>query len=252
MSKTWLKSRVQRRARLFLQQLLNTRKALRTFHMQETRQMAMLTVPLIPVPFLGATIFVSNEVEPRVPMRPIVEALGLSWASQTEKLNADKKRWGVSMIETLGADMKVREMLAIPLRRLFGWLNGLTVSRVKKEIRPTLERYQQECDTVLELHWSRVRQGFPMPPAAGAEPRGNLLETIYGPPRAACDPEAERLARIALDAKAQAKPLRSIVAAAEAKIAALGYKRSEVKALICKVEEDIKAEKAQPQLALGG
>lgn len=251
MSKTWLKSRVQRRARLFLWQLLNTRKALRTFDTQETRQMATLTVPLIPVPFLGATIFVSNEVEPRVPMRPIVEALGLVWGAQQQKLRTSEKRWGVSIIDTPSAG-GIQGMLAIPLRRLFGWLNGLTVSRVKKELRPTLEQYQQECDRVLELHWSRVRQGLPTPPPAGAEPFGNMLETIYGTPRAACDPEAERLARIALDAKAQAKPLRSIVAAAEAKIAALGYKRSEVKALLCKVEEDIKAEKAPPQLALEG
>ena len=43
MSKTWLKSRVQRRARLFLQQLLNTRRA-SVLHMQETRQMASNTI----------------------------------------------------------------------------------------------------------------------------------------------------------------------------------------------------------------
>ena len=39
MSKTWPQGRVQRRARLFLWQLSNTRKALWTFHTQERRQM---------------------------------------------------------------------------------------------------------------------------------------------------------------------------------------------------------------------
>jgi hypothetical protein len=48
MSKTWPKGRVQRRARLFLQQLTTTRKAPRDFHMQERRQMPndITTTPL--------------------------------------------------------------------------------------------------------------------------------------------------------------------------------------------------------------
>lgn len=39
---------------------------------------------LMPVPFRGATLFVvDHSGEPYVPMKPIAEGMGLSWASQT-------------------------------------------------------------------------------------------------------------------------------------------------------------------------
>lgn len=211
-----------------------------------------IVVPLIAVPFLGTTIFVTNEVVPRVPMRPIVEGLGLSWSTQVQKLNAARKRWSVSMIDTVGADGKEREMLGIPLRRLFAWLAGITAGKVKPDVRPALERYQEECDHVLEQHWTRVRQGLPVPLAPGEEPTGTLMETIYGPSRAAGDMEAERLAAIVLRAREAGRPFRQEAAAAERAMRALGYDKDECRSLIGRVKRQIAAITAQPPLPLLG
>ena len=95
---------------------------------------------------------------------------------------------------TVAEDGKSREMLTIPLRRLWSWLSGITASKVKPEIRPILERYQAECDEVLEAHWTRHREGLPAPLEKGQEPSGLLFEQVYGRTKAERDAEAERLA----------------------------------------------------------
>jgi hypothetical protein len=205
-----------------------------------------LSTPLIPVPFLGATIFVTDEVEPRVPLRPIVEALGLSWAAQTEKLNSDKKGWGVSMIETPSAG-GIQAMLAIPLRRLFAWLRGIKASKVKPEVRSRLERYHEECDRVLEQHWTRTRAGLPVPLAPGEEPSGNLLVSLYGPTRGMGDPEAERLAIIAARAKEAGAPFRSEESAAKRSIAKLGYDKLEIAMLVARAKRALQEAMAATQ-----
>lgn len=60
---------------------------------------------LSPVTFHGDTIFcIDYQNQPYTPMRPIVENMGLVWAAQSVKLNANKERWSVSMIETVAQD----------------------------------------------------------------------------------------------------------------------------------------------------
>ena len=56
---------------------------------------------LSPVTFHGDTIFcVEHDAQPYTPVRPIIENMGLDWASQSVKLNAGKERWGVVIIAT--------------------------------------------------------------------------------------------------------------------------------------------------------
>ncbi len=125
---------------------------------------------LVPVPFRGATLFVvDHSGEPYVPMRPVVEGMGLSWASQTVKLNANKARWGiteivipsgstVATIETVVGDGKERKMLCLPLRKIVGWLMTISPNKVKPEIKGKIIAYQQECDDVLWQYWNNEKQ----------------------------------------------------------------------------------------------
>ncbi len=107
---------------------------------------------LTPIPFHGDTLYLlEHEGEPYVPVRPICEALGLSWGKQTEKLK--EQRWKCSLMATVALDGKRREMLCIPLRKLPGWLYAISPAKVRPDIRPKLERYQDECDEVLWRHW---------------------------------------------------------------------------------------------------
>jgi hypothetical protein len=108
----------------------------------------------ITVPFHGADLFiVEYQGQPYTPMKPIVEGMGLDWASQFTKLKNNAGRWGIVMITipTLG---DLQEMICMPLRKLAGWLMTIQPSRVKPQIRDTILKYQNECDDVLWQYWT--------------------------------------------------------------------------------------------------
>lgn len=111
---------------------------------------------LLPVTFNGDNLFIVNHGgEPFVPMRPVVEGMGLDWKSQHVKLVADNDRFSVVEITTVAGDGKNREMVCIPLRRLFGWLMTVSPNKVKPTLREKIIHYQRECDDVLWQYWSK-------------------------------------------------------------------------------------------------
>ncbi|MBI6193366.1 phage antirepressor N-terminal domain-containing protein [Providencia rettgeri] len=114
----------------------------------------MSTISTINVPFHGNNLYVVNyNGEPYVPMRPIVEGMGLAWGAQFSKL---KQRFSssVSEIEMVAEDGKLRSMVCIALRKLSGWLHTISPNKVKPEIRDKVIQYQEECDDVLYEYWT--------------------------------------------------------------------------------------------------
>lgn len=93
--------------------------------------------------------------EPHVAMRPIVEAIGLNWASQFVKIKEHPVMGACVVIITTQApgDIQRREIFALPLKYLNGWLFGVDSRRVKADLRETLIAYQRECFAVLDKHW---------------------------------------------------------------------------------------------------
>lgn len=90
-----------------------------------------------------------------VPARPIAEALGLTWASQNNRIQRDEvlaRR--VRKVIMHGADGKAREMVCLPLELLAGWIFGVTTSKVRPELREKLTRYREEYYRVL---WEAFR-----------------------------------------------------------------------------------------------
>ena len=112
---------------------------------------------LLPVAFDGDQLFIVNHGgEPYVPMRPVVEGMGLAWQPQHAKLMADKERFCVTEIVTqMPGDDQRRSVICLPLRRLFGWLMTISPNKVKPILRQKIIRYQRECDDVLWRYWSR-------------------------------------------------------------------------------------------------
>lgn len=118
----------------------------------------------ITVPFRGADLYVvERDGQPYTPMRPIVEGMGLTWPSQFRKLAANKVRWGISIMETPLQGVSdsetpfggVQKMLAMPLRKLPGWLASIESGKVKDpEARSRVIQYQNECDDVLWRYWN--------------------------------------------------------------------------------------------------
>lgn len=111
----------------------------------------------ISIPFHGNTLFlVEHNGEAYTPMKPIVEGMGLDWASQFTKL---KQRFASTIVEIamVAEDGKQRSMTCLLLRKLTGWLYTISANKVKAELREKILQYQSECDDVLWQHWSQSR-----------------------------------------------------------------------------------------------
>ncbi len=87
-----------------------------------------------------------------VAMKPLVNALGISWSSQVQKLNKNKEKYGCVDID-IPSKGGIQSMLCIPLRKLNGWLFSVSPSRVRADIRNKLIAYQEECFTALHDYW---------------------------------------------------------------------------------------------------
>ncbi|HEJ9030337.1 TPA: phage antirepressor N-terminal domain-containing protein [Serratia marcescens] len=89
-----------------------------------------------------------------VAMRPIVENIGIDWASQFVKLKNQGEKFGCCDITTPSKG-GIQKMLCIPLRKLNGWLFSINPAKVRADIRDKLISYQEECFTVLHDYWTK-------------------------------------------------------------------------------------------------
>ncbi|PHM52477.1 phage antirepressor N-terminal domain-containing protein [Xenorhabdus sp. KK7.4] len=133
--------------------------------------MSIVTVkessPIINVPFYGADLFIVNyNGVPYVPLKPITEGMGLSWASQCTKLKT-RIQASVEKIPIL-TKQGLRIMSCLALDELAGWLAMINSNKVKAAIRDNVIWYQEECDDVLQVYWvvneaKRKEQAKPQP-----------------------------------------------------------------------------------------
>lgn len=115
------------------------------------------------VDFSGAKITAvlaqdSNDREQiYIPLRPLVEGMGLDWAGQYRRIKNDailnEECMSVDLTHTDIPDdskrPKTSRYLAIPINRLNGFLFGINANRVRKDLRPLLIEYQRNCYEVL-------------------------------------------------------------------------------------------------------
>ena len=112
---------------------------------------------LSPVSFHGDTIFcIDYHGEPFTPMKPIVENMGLAWQTQARKLSDNKERWGIIMM-VIPTESGEQEMVAMPVRKLPAFLAGINPKKVRPELRPKIELYQNESDNALWDYWTKGR-----------------------------------------------------------------------------------------------
>jgi hypothetical protein len=110
------------------------------------------------VVFYGDEVIITVvEQVPYVPLRPIVDNLGLTWGSQYNRTKRDEVLDArTQLVSVTAADGKAREMLALPLDLLPGWLFGIQPSRVRDGLRDKLQRYRAECFRAL---WDAFQEG---------------------------------------------------------------------------------------------
>lgn len=85
-----------------------------------------------PVLFRDATLYlVDVDGEPYVPMKPVVEGMGLSWQPQHEKLQSNQRlaTCTTEIVMQLPGDDQRRKVTCFPLRKLPGWLMTIQPSR---------------------------------------------------------------------------------------------------------------------------
>ncbi|HFG5554021.1 TPA: phage antirepressor N-terminal domain-containing protein [Salmonella enterica subsp. diarizonae serovar 61:z52:z53] len=124
-------------------------------------------VSTINVTFHGAELYVVNHNgEPYTPMKPIVEGMGMDWASQFTKL---KQRFAKGIVEiAIPSVGGMQTMICLALRKLNGWLQTISPNKVRPEIRDKVIQYQEECDDVLYEYWTKGK---------AENPRGNADKT---------------------------------------------------------------------------
>lgn len=129
---------------------------------------------LSPVTFHGDTIFcIDYQGQPFTPMKPIVENLGLDWATQFRKLKSNESRWGIVIMTTaprggitnivIPSEGGEQEMLCMPVRKLPSYLNSINPRKVRPELRAKIELYQAESDDALWNYWMHGRAERPTP-----------------------------------------------------------------------------------------
>jgi hypothetical protein len=98
-----------------------------------------------------------------VPIRPLCEHLGVSWPSQSNRLNRDpilSEVKGVFMVNTPGGQ---QQAVCLPLDYLNGWLFKMDAARVKDTVRERLLRYQRDCYKVLAAAFQGTPAASPAP-----------------------------------------------------------------------------------------
>ncbi|HIH9995920.1 phage antirepressor N-terminal domain-containing protein [Klebsiella grimontii] len=135
------------------------------------------------VPFNGHQIITAMAAGiAYVAMRPVVENLGLDWATQLRKLRGgvgNSNRRDISIVDDeRGSHMTtpskfgccdiaipskggIQKMLCIPLKKLNGWLFSINPEKVRADIRDKLIQYQEECFTVLHDYWTKGKAENP-------------------------------------------------------------------------------------------
>lgn len=139
----------------------------------------MATPNPMPVKFHGSTLYViDHNGEPFVPMKPVVEGMGMDWKAQFDKLRGSRFSSCVGEITTQPPGHKQgRRFVCLPLRKLPGWLMSIHPNKVKAGIREKVIQFQNECDDVLWRHWQkRHPESTPMIKPEGASKDSQWVE----------------------------------------------------------------------------
>ena len=119
---------------------------------QQTKVIGRAANQSMVVPFHGSNLYLVDHLgDPYVPMKPVVEGMGLDWRSQRAKI-ASKFKGGVEI--TIPSAGGAQSMICIPLRKLPAWLYSIQPGKVSPEIREKVVAYQEECDEVLWQYWT--------------------------------------------------------------------------------------------------
>ncbi|MFI6329875.1 phage antirepressor N-terminal domain-containing protein [Micromonospora chersina] len=132
---------------------------------------------IVKVPFMGGHIeSVLVDGEPHVVLRPALEAVGLNYGAQLEKLKT--RSWAVvRQTETTGADGKTYLMATVNLDTWAMLLANIHENRVAEAVRPVVVEYQKGSARALREYWT---QGGAINPHATEDQLASLIGHAEG------------------------------------------------------------------------
>lgn len=104
-----------------------------------------------------------EDGKPGLIARRLVENLGLSWSSQSEKLKDPHYRCSVIGTPSQGG---IQETTIIPLNRINAYLYGINPNKVREDLQEKIRLYQDECADVLYNYWAK---GYAVNPRTSIE-----------------------------------------------------------------------------------
>jgi P22_AR N-terminal domain len=110
---------------------------------------------LVKIPFHGDELLVVDvDGVPHVVLKPAIDAIGLDYWSQVEKLRT--RSWATtSQCPVVAADGKARDMVTCDVRTFLMLLATIDERRVAKDVAPKLIAYQAEVADAIEAYWTK-------------------------------------------------------------------------------------------------
>jgi hypothetical protein len=121
---------------------------------------ALVSIGEVTIPFYDDNLIIQlgEDGEIYVALRPIVEALGLSWGSQLNRIKRDAvlskkiRTLSVFITNTQGeGSSQHREIVCLPRQYLSGFLFGISAARIKdSKLRTKVVQFQEEAHLFLD------------------------------------------------------------------------------------------------------
>ena len=113
-------------------------------------------VEIVRIPFHGTEVIaVDEDGQPRIVLKPALDAIGVDFATQFTKLR--RRSWACvgQRPMQLPGDTQSRTHMTVDVRTFLMLLATIDENRVPERVRPLLVAYQREVADVIEAYWTK-------------------------------------------------------------------------------------------------
>jgi len=108
------------------------------------------------VPFHGSPIYIVKHYgKPYIPMKPIVEGMGMDWQRQRAKLKGQFNTHIKKFTIQPSIDSQPTTFICLALDNFSDWMQTVCPNKVNPQIRDKVIQYQCECDDFLHGNWAK-------------------------------------------------------------------------------------------------